>query len=90
VTPPRRRTPAEADALVAHLTPAQRRRQIGILTIALRIRGIEVEEFFDAAGRSFLKFDLDQVRAISPALAELLIAEGQTMPEPIPHRPGVA
>lgn len=86
----RRRTPAEADALVAHLSPAQRRRQIQTLKIALRIRSIEVEEFFDAAGRSFLRFDLDQVRAISPELAEFLIAEEQTMPEPILHRPGVA
>ena len=86
----RRRTPAEADALVAHLTPAQRRRQIETLKLALRIRGIEVEEFLDAAGRSFLKFDLDQVRAISPELADLLIAEEKTMPLPIAHRPGVA
>jgi hypothetical protein len=86
----RRRTPAEADALVAHLSPAQRRRQIRLIMLELRIRGIEVEEFFDAAGRSFLKFDLDQVRGISPELAELLETEEQTAPEPILHRPGVA
>jgi hypothetical protein len=86
----RRRTPAEADALVAHFSPAQRRQQINTLKLALRIRGVEVEEFFDAAGRSFLKFDLDQVRAISPELADFLAAEEPTMPEPIPHRPGAA
>jgi len=44
----RRRTPAEADALVAHLSPAERRMQINALKLMLRIRGVEVEEFFDA------------------------------------------
>lgn len=86
----RRRTPAEADALVAHLSPAEKRRAIREIMLAMRIRGIEVSEIFDAAGRSFLKFDLDQVRSISPELAELLESEEQTMPEPILHRPGVA
>lgn len=87
---PRRRTPAEADALVAHLGPAERRRQIDAFIALLRARGVEVAEIFDAAGRSFLKVDLDQVRAKAPALAEAMERLQPTMPEPILHKPGVA
>jgi hypothetical protein len=66
---PRRLTPAEADALVADFTPAERRRKINTLLEALAIRGITVREFFDAAGRSYIVADADQVREASPELA---------------------
>ena len=87
---PRRLTPAEADALVAHLSPAEKRRETEIIIVALRIKGIEVEEIFDAAGRSFLRVDLDEVRAKAPALAELMEQLQPTMPLPQGYTPPAA
>jgi hypothetical protein len=87
---PRRLTPAQADALIAHLSPAQKRRETEIIIESLRIKGIAVEEIVDAAGRSFLRVDLDQVRAKAPALAEAMEQLQQVMPEPQGHRPGTA
>lgn len=88
--PRRRLTPAEADALVAHLTPAQRRREVALIIEAMRIRGIAVRETFDAAGRSYLVADIDQVRAIAPELAALLEEVAAEGPLPQGHAPPAA
>ena len=84
--PPRRLTPAESDALVAYLTPVERRRAIDHFIEAMAIRGIVVRETFDAAGRSYLATDLDQVRAVSPDLAALFEEVATYQPEPQGHR----
>lgn len=86
----RRLTPREADALVAHLTPAQFRLRVEVYKEMLRFLGIEVEEMFDGMGRSFLCVELDQVRAKAPQLAADLERLREIMPEPIPHKPPTA
>lgn len=86
-----RLTPAQADALVAHLSPAERRRQLAVILEALRIKGVEAREVIDAAGRSYIKMDLDQVRErMGDAVAAELLALHELGPEPQAHTQGVA
>lgn len=82
--PRRRLTREESDALTAHLSPAEYRRRVAIFIEALRIKGVEAEEFFDAGGKSFIKVDLEQLRAKLGPDAEALfqqIAEIGSLPE---------
>jgi hypothetical protein len=87
---PRRLTPAEADALVAHLSPAERRQRINTIIEALAIRGVEARETFDAAGRSYLIIDMAQARAAGLDLATLFEEIAAVMPLPQGHTPPVA
>jgi hypothetical protein len=86
----KRLTPAEADALVAHLTPEERRRTIDTFIEAMAIRGVEVRELFDAAGRSYLAVDMDAARRASLDLADLFKEAAALSPHPQGHQPPTA
>lgn len=88
--PPRRLTPAESDALVAHMTPYERRLRIRAFIDAMAIRGIEVREVFDAAGRSYLMVDREQVEQVSAELAALFQEFAAQSPLPQGHTPPAA
>ncbi len=88
--PPRRLTPAEADALVADLTPAGHRRRIDAFLEAMAIRGTPARELFDAAGRSYIAVDYEAARAASLDLAALLEEVAAVSPPPQGHRPPAA
>ena len=86
--PPKRLTPTEADALTAHLSPAERRRRIASLIEAMAVRGVAIRETFDAAGRSYLIVDMAQARAVG--LAEVFQQIAEVMPLPQGYTPPVA
>lgn len=90
MTPPRRLTPAESDALVAHSSPAERRRRIDAFLEAMAIRGIGARELFDAAGRSYIAVDLEAARAASLDLVALLEEVAAVSPPPQGHTPPAA
>lgn len=83
---PKRMTRAEADARVAHLSPAERRQAINAFLEALAIRGIDAQELFDAAGRSYISVDLDQVRRVAPDLVPIFEAVEAVSPLPVAHQ----
>ena len=78
----KRLTPAEADALVAHLSPPERQRKIARFIEAMAIRGIPCRELFDANGRSYLAIDMDAARAVSLDLVAILTDIATFQPEP--------
>jgi len=86
----RRRTRAEADALVAHLSPAERRRRIDAFLEAMAIHGVAARETFDALGRSYLVIDAEQARAVSPDLLALFEEIAAESPPPAGHTPPAA
>jgi len=86
----KRLTPAEADALVAHLTPEERRRSLDTFIEAMAIRGVEVRELFDAAGRSYLAVDMTTVRRASLDLAALFAEIAALSPHPQGPQPPAA
>jgi hypothetical protein len=87
---PRRITPAEADALTAHLSPVERRRRMEAFIAHLRGLGVDAEVIFDASGRSFFRINLEQLQLRAPALAALFDQLGDLLPEPRGYTPGVA
>lgn len=83
-------TPDEADARVAHLSPAERRRRIDAFLEAMAIRGIDARELFDAAGRSYIAVDMTAARAASVDLAALFAEIAAISPPPQGHTPPTA
>jgi hypothetical protein len=69
--PPRRLTPAEADALNAHLSPAQQAAILADLLNLMRANGVDARVVRDANGRPFVKIDMEALRERIPALAAL-------------------